>query len=81
MKEKKTKSSNNNQSSNDIPNYVKYHETEKGGIMLQCTKRRGKLLEELISKYPCENDMIDVGICMKIPRDILLTSASASSSS
>ena len=88
-KEKKsnTKTSSRKAASDqvDVPCYVKIHETEKGGIMLQCTKRRGKLLEEAINIYPKENDMIIVcrrdGSSIKLPKDIKLTSASASSSS
>jgi len=87
-KEKKSKSSTRKSASSapvEIPCYVKFHETEKGGIMLQCTKRRGKLLEEAINNFPKENNEINIrrsdGMTIKLPKEITLTSASASSSS
>lgn len=87
-KEKKTKTSTRksaNSAPAEIPCYVKFHETDKGGIMLQCTKRRGKLLEEAINNFPNKNNTITItrsdGTIIKLPKEVTLTSASASSSS
>ena len=80
----KSKASKTTNVDEDIPVYVKIHETEKGGLSLQCTKRRGNLLEELLSKYP-KNKEGEISIryndtSFLIPSHIVITSASASSS-
>ena len=80
----KSKASEPSKSDEDIPVYVKIHETEKGGLSLQCTKRRGNLLEELLSKYPKNKDGdISIGdndTSFLIPSQIIITSSSSSSS-
>ena len=90
-KKSSTKAKNkveNGEEEDSIPSYVKIHETEKGGVMLQCTKRRGKILEEMLENYLSKSgkekgfDLVTKsGKTINLPKQIQLVSISSSASS